>query len=173
MDGYSIEQKTYTNAELLISQFSDSDKLKSIVNAANARADDIETAVFEIRSEFDLDVAVGVQLDILGSIFNEDRDGRTDTVYRTAIKSKGANQFSGEPESIISILTSTFLATYVHYRPFYDAKYYISTDIDISSEDLVPFSPAGVKPLVEAYYVTDGNGNYVVDGQGKILTVIK
>jgi len=173
METYSITEKTYDNTNLLLEQFKDSTKFKALINACNEKAQDIETALFEIRSEFEIDVAVGVQLDILGSIFTEDRVGRNDTDYRYAIKAKAGNQFSGEPETIIAIIQSIFLATYVYYRPFYDAKYYINTDADISSSDLEQFSPSGVQPLVEGYDVVDGNGNRLADGNGNILTAIK
>jgi len=173
MEGYPISEKTYSdNLELIIAQFQDSEKLKGIIEAGNNKAQDIETAIFEIRSEFDLDVAVGAQLDILGSIFNEDRDGRSDTDYRQAIQAKGANQFSGEPESIISILLSSYGATFAHYRPFYNAKYYILTDATITAEDLIPISPAGVKPLVEVDYIVDYDGDNIADYDGNLLTSV-
>jgi hypothetical protein len=173
MEGYPISEKDYSeNLDLLIAQFKDSENLNGIIEASNNKAQDIETAVFEIRTEFDLDIAVGAQLDILGSIFNEDRDGRNDSDYRTAIKIKGSNQFSGEPESIISIILSSFGATFVVYRPNYDAKYYILTDASITSEDLIPFSPAGVKPLVEVDYIVDYVLDNIVDYDGNLLTSV-
>jgi hypothetical protein len=173
VDTYPIQSKTYVNTDLLIEQFKDSEKFKALIDSDNARAQDIETAVFEIRTEFEIDDAVGAQLDILGQVWNEERLGMDDDTYRAAIKAKSSNQFSGEPENIFAVLISIFGATYINYRPFYPAKYYINTDVDISSENLVQFSPSGVLPLVEGYDVADGNGNRLADGNGNILTATK
>lgn len=174
MDTYSITKidDYKVNADLVLSQFQDSEKLKGIMQAMGDSRNDLETALFEIRSEFEIDDAVGEQLNILGSIFVEDREGRTDTEYRQAIKAKGAQQYSGEPESIIEILKASYGATYVHYRPYYDAKYYIITDADISSEDLISISPAGVQPFVETHYLVDALGRYIVDALGRRITSV-
>jgi hypothetical protein len=175
METYSISKISdyKINADLLLAQFQDSQKLKGMMQAMGDSRNDLETAIFEIRSEFEIDSAVGDQLDILGSIFAEDREGRDDTEYRQAIKAKGARQYSGEPESIIEILKASYGATYVHYRPYYDAKYYISTDVDITSEDLIPISPAGVQPFVEGYYLVDALGRYIVDALGRRITAVR
>lgn len=174
MNTYPITKiDDYTEfTDLILSQFQDSENLKGIISAMGEVFNDLETAVFEIRSEFEIDDAIGDQLDILGSIFLEDREGRDDTEYRQAIKAKASRQYSGEPESIIDILKASYGATYVYYRPYYDAKYYILTDADIVSEDLVPISPSGVQPFVETHYLVDALGRYIVDALGRYITSV-
>lgn len=161
------------NLELFISQFQNSIKLKGIIQAANDSANDIETALFEIKDEFDLDTAIGTQLDIIGIIFNIERMGMDDTDYRAAIKEKSALAYSGEPESIIEILKATYGATYVEYWPAYPGKYYLITDATVTSKQLEPISPAGVNGYV-GVYIIDGAGNNVLDGKGNyLITVIE
>jgi hypothetical protein len=160
------------NLDLIISQFANSDNLKGIITAANNKANDIETALFEIRDNFYLDTAIGVQLDVIGSIFLVDRNGRTDSEYRLFIQGKAALNYSGEPEGIFAILLTLYEATFVTYRPFYTGKYYIYSDMidDFGYDELDEISPAGVQGLIESRLVdgaatpndiVDANGNYI------------
>jgi hypothetical protein len=148
-----IEQKTdySTGLNLLLAQFKNSIKLRGMIDSAYDSADDLEKALFEIRDEFWLDVAVGTQLDTIGEIFNEGRNGDVDADYRLRIQAKASLVASGEPEGIIAILKSLFGATYVTYIPGWPAlpaTYYIITDGTITLAILEKYSPAGVQPLL-------------------------
>jgi hypothetical protein len=159
------------NLDLIISQYLTADNLRGIISAADDAANDIETALFEIRDNFYLSTAVGVQLDVLGIIFGEEREGRIDEIYRQAIAQKAVLSYSGEPEAIIEILKSTYEATTVTYRPGYPGKYYILTDTIIESILLDPISPAGVKGLIEQYLV-DAVGNNIIDAVENFITCV-
>ena len=113
------------NLDLFLAQFQNSTKLKAVMEKANDQANEIETALFEIKENFYVATAVGAQLDVLGVIFNEDRLGRTDGEYRAILQIKGALNYSGDPENIIQILKALYGATFVNYRPFYPAKFYV------------------------------------------------
>jgi len=159
------------NLELFISQFQISTKLKGIIETANNSANDIEISLFEIKDEFNLDIAVGVQLDIIGIIFNLERAGMSDEFYRIAIKQKSSLAYSGEPDSIIEILKAIYEATYVEYYPSYPAKYYLITDAVVVSKTLEAISPAGVNGYI-GVFILDGNGNNVLDGNDNYLITI-
>jgi len=160
------------NLELMLEQYKLSTKLRGIIDSANDSADDIETALFEIRDLFYIDTAEGVQLDTIGAVFGINRGGDTDAVYREKIKTKGSLTASGEPEAIIEILLSLYGATYVTYIPAYPgvpAAYYLMTDASVTIPSLRLFSPAGVEPMLVGYLV-DQAGNNIVDQAGnKIL----
>jgi len=145
-----IIQKTdySTNLTLILEQFKNSTRLKGVIDSMNDQADDLEKAIFEIRDFFYVDTAIGVQLDVIGSIFSEDRLGRDDTDYRAAIKTKGSTITSGEPESIIAILRELFGGTFVTFFQaiLTPAAYYVQTDAVITTAEMKIFSAAGVQP---------------------------
>lgn len=159
------------NLRLFLTQYQDSVKLTSIMSSAYDQANDIETALFEIRDEMDIETAVGTQLDILGRVFNEERLGRNDDDYRVAIKLKASTIYSGEPEAIIAILKSFFGATSVKYFPNYPGKYYVYTDTELTFEVLKPFSPAGVEGAFGYALVTE-DGKFIVTEDGKKLLAL-
>ena len=156
--------------EYLISQYSDSENLKGIIQGVLENADDIETALFEIQDEFYLFNAVGIQLDVLGIIFVVERDGRIDPVYRQLIQEKAMLKYSGEPESIIEAMKTVYGALWVKYRHCTTAaKYYIYTDITgVLSSALNPISPSGVQGFFEKPIV-DGQAQFLVDAFGKLI----
>ena len=67
MDIQKITDYNY-NLILMIQQYKDKPKFKGIVEGMNDQANDLETAIFEIRDNFWLDTAEGVQLDVIGII---------------------------------------------------------------------------------------------------------
>lgn len=148
-----IVQKTdySVGLDLALVQYKDSTKLLGIIDSAYDRADALEQALFEIRDEFWLSTAVGDQLDVLGAIFDEARDGDVDADYRLRIQAKGSLVASGCPEDVIAILKNLFGATYVTYIPGWPAvpaSYYIISDSTITLGQLEKYSSSGVKPLI-------------------------
>jgi hypothetical protein len=145
IEDYSI------NTDLIIEQFKQSDNLRGMIDAVNKQLDDLEIALFEIRDLFYLSTAVGVQLDVIGRIFNVERQGLSDEDYRKLIGARASIRTSGEPESIITILKVIDGATFVTYIPAYPAipaAFYLITDATITQENLNLISPAGVQPAI-------------------------
>ena len=156
------------NLSLLLEQYKQSTNLKGILSVMDSEADDFEDCLFEIMNNYWLYSAEGVQLDVLGKIFNISRMGQSDADYRITIGNKATAYKSGEPETIISILKLFYLATYVYYRssgPAVPAGYYLDTDANVTSEQLKKFSPAGVQ-LYLLNHIQDGDGNNLVDANG-------
>lgn len=123
------------NLILLIQQYKDKPKFKGLVEGMNDQANDLETAIFEIRDNFWLDTAEGVQLDVIGLIVGEDRLGRSDADYRDAIKVRIViNTGSGEGETIIFAFTQFFNATIVELRNIGSANVQVTVDILITQE---------------------------------------
>lgn len=166
-----MEKQDFTDLiSLLLQQWKDKPNLVGIINGSLARANDIQDAVFEIRDLLKITTAEGVQLDLIGKVFNEFREGRSDTDYRAAILVKGTTNYSGEPEAIISILKSQYGASFVKYSPEYPGKYRVRTDTYISHSTLDTLSMAGVsgyraggiRHLSPQGYLLDQQGNTIV-----------
>lgn len=149
-----IEQITdyNTNLELLIQQYKDKTNFVGILQADNSQADDLETAIFEVRDYFWLDTAEGDQLDVLGAIQGEERLGRTDTDYRAAIKARVIiNTGSGEPETVISTVKDIYGATTVMVSNIGSATFQVWADISLTYEQFLKLEkiiPAGVQLIL-------------------------
>jgi len=156
--------------DLLIQQYKDKPKFVAILEAMNDQADDLESALFEIRDNYWLSTAEGDQLDVIGEIQGESRQGRNDTDYRTAIESRIIlNNGSGEFETIITAFTDLFGATAVQLQNQGNAILYAWTDITITEyqfNTIVAFLAAGV----ELYVITGSTNPFVFyddpDGTG-------
>lgn len=82
--------------------------------------------------------STGVQLDGVGDIVGENREGRNDTDYRAAINIRiFVNASSGEPESLILALKEATNATTIYYNEVYPARVQLFSDGDIIPDGLV------------------------------------
>jgi len=103
---------------------------------------DAENAAFELIDERTIDAAVGVQLDGIGQIIGETRDGRTDDDYRAGLKAKILiNKTSGTIEEIIEIVI-LLVSNSVDIQDFYPASFYVN--IVGALVDLDPVLLAGI-----------------------------
>lgn len=87
----NITRKTDVAGEVvakLIDQFKNSDKIVEVLNIFGAQLQDAEDAAIDTFEAFNLNTAVGDQLDTLGALVDEIRGGRADEDYRLAIKTK-------------------------------------------------------------------------------------
>lgn len=118
--------------DLLIQQYKEKTKFKAILNAVANRCNDIETAIFELINEFNIENGSGIQLDIIGNILGLARNGRNDEAYKTLLKIKAEINFSsGTPETIIKTAQKLYNATDVQLDFIYPAKVQLWQDGDI------------------------------------------
>lgn len=97
---------------LLLEQFTGSPLLRTFVACLMGLVQDGEGVAWQLLTERCIDYAVGDQLDGLGAIVGEPRNGRADEVYRTAIRVRIAvNRSNGRVEELINILGLVFGAT--------------------------------------------------------------
>jgi hypothetical protein len=163
---------------LIIEQFKEKETVKGIPRAMNIQANDLEEALFEIRDNYWITTAVGVQLDVIGHILNIPRDGRADEEYRTFLLSRVGASFSGTPEEIIAtlIFAYEYSTPVIYFTEGYNnpAHYYIidNDGNDLSNSILEPLSPAGVLGLfvvpilygdttLPEPWLLDANGNQI------------
>lgn len=105
----TLTKKTTHVAEapvLFVAQFKDAANMKAFIEIMADQIQDLEDAQFEVLTEVsDLTVAVGEQLDNLGRIVNEPRNGKTDTDYRIAIAGRiNLNLSEGTGEDLIALV---------------------------------------------------------------------
>jgi len=137
-----------------------SQKLKGLLEAGLYQGQTIEEALFEMRDGLWIRSAIGAQLDLLGRVYREQRQGREDEAYRTAIAVRAASVVNGTPDEIVTFLKLAFGFTSVVYTPEYPAAFWIEPPADLTVAQLERFSPAGVAAFPADYMVTV-EGEYV------------
>ena len=143
-------------------------KLNQLLEAVGAQKDDLEAALFGIRSGMYLATAIGAQLDMIGAIFKVGRNGFDDATYRMAIQKVASMRSFATPEDIISVLKVIYGASYVDYHPEYPAGCVIFTDVIVPAGTLDLLAPAGVQ-VRAPYFIVDYEGNNIADYDGNIL----
>ena len=108
---------------LVTSQYKNSKKFNALLYVLLKKFDDVSQCLVKMDTAFDLDSAVGVQLDMLGTIAGASRTipfqpsfgvspVLDDTSYRTLIKAKIAqNQWNGNIDSLFLIWKNLFPRT--------------------------------------------------------------
>jgi hypothetical protein len=157
-------------------QFKNAGNLKNLIAAFAESTQDYEDLVFPLFDLLDIDTMVGVQLDGIGSIVNEPRQGRSDAEYREAIRVRiSLNVSSGEPETVIWLFkTLTDPTGPIDYFEDYPAGYVIFGDGDQFPELLAAMeaaSPAGVYVgLLDLLVWDDGDDALWDDGDTIYVT---
>jgi hypothetical protein len=93
----------------LVQQFKGSGNLALFITSwvNEVQEQELEGMWFDLLENRWIATAIGAQLDGLGSIVGEDRQGRPDAEYRVAIIARvGINVGSGTPEQIITYVTT-------------------------------------------------------------------
>ncbi len=97
----------------LITQFKGKPKIASFLTSFVNQIQDFEDAAFGVLLDRWIDSAIGLQLDGVGAIVGEEREGRTDEPYRVAIKSRIQINFSsGTPEDVLLAVANFWSGTY-------------------------------------------------------------
>jgi hypothetical protein len=85
-------------------QFKESPRFRFLIQALLEELQEVEDTLEEIKSQKNLDNAVGVQLDGLGEILGKRREGLTDTPYRLALKVQQIlNAGEGRYETVLDL----------------------------------------------------------------------
>jgi hypothetical protein len=106
----------------LVQQFKGSGNLALFITSWVNEVQELEGMWFDLLENRWIATAVGAQLDGLGSIVGEDRQGRPDAEYRVAIIARvGINIGSGTPEQIITYVTTVTDGANVELAEFFPA----------------------------------------------------
>lgn len=157
-----IEDHSGDALKRLIDQWSASpryqDLIRSIVDPCQAIEDNL-IALLNLRS---VETATGQQLDNLGEIVGQPRDGRTDEEYRLWIHARIlANRSTGTPDDsieIMKLIASEATTTLIEYYPAaYSVQAYgLTDDPHTVAEILQAVKPAGVHFWFESSSVVIG-----------------
>jgi hypothetical protein len=91
----------------LTQQFRDGASVPNLVRALTGGLQEIEDAVHAIRASRAIGIATGAQLDLIGRIVGQPREGRGDDVYRIWLRARvRLNRSSGTPEDLLSVFAS-------------------------------------------------------------------
>jgi hypothetical protein len=115
--------------ERLANQFADKPKILGVVKAMLSAFGGIEETADQIRAQRNLYIAQGKQLDGLGYIVGEARQGREDDEYRDAIIFRiFVNTSNGTPEDLLKGLRYLTKPDDVQYMEQYPATAMLFTD---------------------------------------------
>ena len=106
----------------LIEQFKNKPKFQGFIRSFVNQVQELEQMFFQLLNDTVLDTAVGVQLDGIGSIVGEERQGRNDDDYRAAIRARILlNLSNGTPEDILGILSLLNPSTVIQLTEYFPA----------------------------------------------------
>ncbi len=89
----------------LITQYQGSENMEAIVSAFGEQIQNAEDTLYDVLVQSAIDDAIGLQLDDIGDIVGQKRQGMEDAEYRTFVRARiKANRSSGRPEELIEIL---------------------------------------------------------------------
>jgi len=156
---------------LLIEQFEQtSPDLNALAAAFIAPFQEEEYVLYDLLTKRNIDDASGVQLDMIGEIVGESRNGRNDETYRTALRLRPIlNKSHGEPETLILFLKTKMNTFFIHYYELHPAKVRLSfgsilalpSDLQTQIEAI---APAGVGIILT--YINSDEPTFAFDGEG-------
>ncbi len=88
----------------LSEQFKGKPNIAAVLNVSGVQYQELEDVFFAVLTERSIDTAIGAQLDVIGSIVDQPRDGATDDEYRRRIRARIATLNSeGTTEDLLKI----------------------------------------------------------------------
>jgi hypothetical protein len=109
-----------------VEQFKNAENLREMVSALASPLQDVDTALYQLYTQRWVDSAEGKQLDNLGAIVGQEREGRDDVEYRLWIKARVfANRANGHPDDTLRILELIQPDADYEVEPTYPATYLV------------------------------------------------
>lgn len=111
----------------LLEQYKGKARFEAIVTQFGLRTQTLESVFAALFNERSLTASVGAQLDGLGQIVDQPRNGLTDEIYRIRLFAKIAQNVSkSTPEDLIGIFKLLMQANKVYYYEVYPAAVYMT-----------------------------------------------
>jgi hypothetical protein len=127
----------------LLVQFDSAARLHALVRTLVKPYQELEQAALTVRDAFDVDAAVGAQLDVVGNLVGERREARSDIAYRAYVKARIlANASDGKPTTLYRIARALLGEDVLSLKltGIYPAHY----DMEVAAESLqLPWDPEG------------------------------
>lgn len=116
----------------LVSQFKGKVRIEGIIQTLCNGQQQIEDEFYKLLTLRWVSSATGAQLDIIGAIVGQPRQGSGDTAYRIAIRGKiGINTSDGTPEDAITVFQLLFGATDVMLQEHFPGVVEIFANVNI------------------------------------------
>lgn len=157
-----------------IEQFKRKIRFGNLLTSYVAEVQDLEDALFQILDDTNLDSAVGQQLDNIGEIVGEPRNGRDDATYLIAIRARILlNTSEGTIEDIILLILALQSGLEVEILEFFPAAFLaqVNTPVDpglINTDQISNIisegKPVGVRGL--AQFQVTGSKQFDTTGAG-------
>lgn len=139
----------------LIQQYKDKPRINSILQAFIEQIQEIETMGKQLNDERSIFTAIGVQLDLVGTIVGLTRlGGESNSDYRVRLHARvSLNVSQGEPERLISTFKLLLGADLVIFQELPPAEVSLSSEVTFADQDevdaalaiLESVAPAGVR----------------------------
>lgn len=135
----------------LLFQYKDSPNIISLIDSLGGQQiQDLEDALFQLNMRLDIDNSEGVQLDNIGGIVGQVRNGQSDAQYRLFLKAKGGRNVSeGDIERVLSVWKLITGGTVVQLIENYPAEVELYSDIPVP-DALASFAFALMQDVVSA-----------------------
>ena len=163
MSGYIADHAARAWA-YVVSQFQDSPNIRAFVYAFGDEIQRAEDTLQDLIYGLRLDAATGAQLDLLGTLFGEARDGLPDVIYRRFIEARLMIRLSQGTPDQVAMICARFVSAPVEYRPAYPAGYRLQYTLPVALDTtlrqrilarIIEATPAGVGvELVESISAT-------------------
>lgn len=142
-----------TGSELLLSQFYGKPRIEGLLQSYLNRLVEIQDDTNYLLQFRGIDSATGYQLDLIGKIVGQNREGRNDDSYRIIIKVKIlVNNSNGTPKEVLQILKSVTNATVVRMFEHFPANIHLFTNgkenLDIIYSVMRSVVPACISDVV-------------------------
>lgn len=114
----------------LIGQYTDRPRLIAFITLLAKQVQDIEDAAFDVLVQSALDAAQNNELDVIGNIVGQKRNGSADAEYRVFLAARIKTNRSDGKYATLSDIAKLLLgdATVVGYREFYPSAIEMSAD---------------------------------------------
>ena len=160
--------------DLLLEQFKSKANVEGTIGAFAKQVQEAEDVLEQLLNDRTVDGAVGNQLDVLGRVVGQDRDGRDDATYRLFIKARiQINRGSGTPEQILTLarlLTNTDTSADISIIDEFPAFFVLEILEPVTEEDAAVIfellniaRPAGVGAALQFTLTTSG-ATFTFDG---------
>lgn len=137
----------------------DPSKVSKFVRVFANQIQELETTTNDVLILRQFAYAENTELDGIGEIVGENRQGKTDADYRIAILTRiNTNASRGEPERLITALKQITESTSVHFYEMYPASIWVDFALNTTIDGLLAYlqkvCSAGVKLNLNQYHVT-------------------
>jgi hypothetical protein len=153
----------------LLQQFKGKEFIAALLNAINAQVQQFENDVDDLSDVLDIDLMGGVNLNNIGDVVAQLREGRIDADYRQAIRDKiSRNAASGTPDQLIDIfdvLTGSTLSS-IQLIEVFPAGYVIYGDAASYPSDILASMDAATGAAI---YVGIGE-RLIEEGSSDLIT---